>query len=230
MSQSDPTSSPQDPPPGDVSPRATSESAPPSGQRLDDPPATAPDQPPATMTKKSSRRSFLMMLGIALNAIAGVLVSIPIIGYIFSPARKKAMEKSLEWISLGGVDRYPVGQTRLATYRNPNEKPWDGETAGVACWVRRISAEKWQVFAVNCTHLGCPVRWFPQSGLFMCPCHGGAYYADGARASGPPPRGLFEYEFKIESGELKIKAGLLPTLEQMPSVACSERLKESSCA
>jgi len=32
----------------------------------------------------------------------------------------------------------------------------------------------------------------------MCPCHGGAYYADGSRASGPPERGLFEYRYKIE--------------------------------
>ena len=55
---------------------------------------------------------------------------------------------------------------------------------------------KFQVFAINCAHLGCPVRWFPQSGLFMCPCHGGAYYADGSRASGPPERGLFEYRLQ----------------------------------
>ena len=33
----------------------------------------------------------------------------------------------------------------------------------------------------------------------MCPCHGGVYYADGARASGPPERGLFEYEYKVAS-------------------------------
>ncbi len=44
---------------------------------------------------------------------------------------------------------------------------------------------KFLVFAVNCAHLGCPVAWFPQSGLFMCPCHGGVYYANGERASGP---------------------------------------------
>ena len=34
----------------------------------------------------------------------------------------------------------------------------------------------------------------------MCPCHGGVYYADGSRASGPPPRGLYEYEYKVEGG------------------------------
>ena len=70
-----------------------------------------------------------------------------------------------------------------------------------------MDGEKFQVFAINCAHLGCPVRWFPQSGLFMCPCHGGVYYSDGSRASGPPERGLFEYRYKVEQGNLLIQAG-----------------------
>src|SRR3954468_23864724 len=45
----------------------------------------------------------------------------------------------------------------------------------------------------------------------MCPCHGGAYYRDGARASGPPERGLFEYPYKVENGLVTIQAGELPT-------------------
>jgi Rieske Fe-S protein len=45
----------------------------------------------------------------------------------------------------------------------------------------------------------------------MCPCHGGAYYQDGSRASGPPERGLFQYRYKIEDGKLLIKAGEMPT-------------------
>jgi Rieske Fe-S protein len=77
-----------------------------------------------------------------------------------------------------------------------------------------VSADKFQVFAINCAHLGCPVRWFPQSALFMCPCHGGVYYADGERASGPPERGLFQYDYKVVDGELHINAGLMPTLAE----------------
>ena len=64
-------------------------------------------------------------------------------------------------------------------------------------FVRREEAPGTQaqflVMAVNCTHLGCPVTWFADSGLFMCPCHGGVYYANGEHASGPPPRGLSSY-------------------------------------
>jgi len=159
-----------------------------------------------------SRRSLLMKLGIVLNGVVAALVAIPIFGYLLSPLRRNNAGGSDAWISLGPVTEFPVGQTRLATYHNPFRRPWDGQTADIPCWVRRIGDEQFQVFAVNCAHLGCPVRWFSQSGLFMCPCHGGVYYADGSRASGPPERGLFEYRHKVEGDQLMIKAGQLPTL------------------
>jgi len=36
-------------------------------------------------------------------------------------------------------------------------------------------------------------------------------YADGARASGPPERGLFEYRYRITDGELWILPAEMPT-------------------
>jgi Rieske Fe-S protein len=158
-----------------------------------------------------SRREMLLKAGVAFNALVGIVLAVPIVRYLLSPITRERMPGYETWLPLGSVDQFPAGQTRLAVYRNPVANPWDGETANVPCWVRHIDGGNFQVFAINCAHLGCPVRWFPQSGLFMCPCHGGAYYADGARASGPPERGLFEYGFKIENGKLSIKAGELPT-------------------
>jgi menaquinol-cytochrome c reductase iron-sulfur subunit len=158
-----------------------------------------------------SRRSVLLSFALALNALAAVLVGIPVIGFLLAPARRLAEQA---WVSLGAAADFPVGQTRLATYRNPFVEAWDGETAKAACWVRHVAGDRFQVFAINCAHLGCPVRWFPESGLFMCPCHGGVYYQDGSRASGPPPRGLFEYEYKIQDGQLLVRAGELPTLSE----------------
>ena len=159
-----------------------------------------------------SRRGFLFRLGIALNVIGAALVGVPVIGYVFGAVRRRTDGQS--WIPLGPVGGFPAGQTRLATYENPVRVAWDGATAKVACWVRHVEGERFQVFAVNCAHLGCPVRWFAQSRLFMCPCHGGAYYEDGSRASGPPPRGLFEYEYQIRDGVLWVRGGQLPTLSR----------------
>ena len=161
---------------------------------------------------KTTRRSFLVTVGMALNAVAAALLAVPIVGYLGGALQRR--KKDQAWIRLGALGDFPVGQTRLATYTNPFTTPWDGETAEIPCWVRRIAADRFQVFAINCTHLGCPVRWFPESGLFMCPCHGGAYYEDGQHASGPPPRRLYEYEYKVDGDQLLVKGGQLPTLAQ----------------
>jgi Rieske Fe-S protein len=180
-----------------------------------------------------SRRWMLLKLGVLLNAAVAVAVATPVIGYLFGPVRRKGGYNS--WISLGSLDQFPAGETRLAEYQNPYTHPWDGDTAKTACWVRRIDASKFQVFAINCAHLGCPVRWFPQSGLFMCPCHGGAYYSDGGRASGPPERGLFEYDYKLANNELHIDAGQMPTLANEASLKVLNNLNSNgkgcgSCA
>ncbi len=174
-----------------------------------------------------SRRNLLMNIGIALNALVGIAITIPVLGYVIGPAvRKKGYYKS--WVSLGSHERFPNGQTRLATFVEPYRTPDDGATDNTACWVRRLSDQTFQVFAINCAHLGCPVRWFPQSGLFMCPCHGGVYYQDGSRAAGPPERGLFQYEWKLVNGELQINAGQLPTLSTSASLR-KDGQKGTSC-
>ena len=158
-----------------------------------------------------SRRGMLMKLGLLFNGAVGLLLAVPIVRYVFSPVIRERRLGYESWLSLGPLAQFPPGETRLAEYRNPVANASDGETANIPCWVRRVAGEKFQVFAINCAHLGCPVRWFPQSGLFMCPCHGGVYYSDGSRASGPPERGLFEYRYKVEQGRLLIDAGEMPT-------------------
>lgn len=165
----------------------------------------------ASIDATISRRGFFMKLGILFNGFAAAVLVVPIVRFLAFSALRGPENGYLSWIPLGQVNQFPEGETRLASFRNPFVMPTDGKTADTACWVRHIAGDQFQVFAINCAHLGCPVRWFPQSGLFMCPCHGGAYYRDGSRASGPPQRGLFEYPYKIENGVLTIKAGQLPT-------------------
>jgi Rieske Fe-S protein len=178
------------------------------------------DLTPAGKAAAHTRRTFLFKVAVLLNAAVGAVLAVPIAGYLLGPALKKA-SKTGSWITIGSTDDFPVGETRLVDFNSPVAGLGDGETAKVACWVRRVSAQQFQVFAINCAHLGCPVRWFAQSKLFMCPCHGGAYYEDGSRASGPPERGLFEYKYKLDGNALSIHAGDMPTLATQAS--CSEK-------
>jgi menaquinol-cytochrome c reductase iron-sulfur subunit len=158
-----------------------------------------------------SRRAFLFKISVILNAAVGTVLAVPLVGYLLGPATKRDSDTG-SWIELGSLDSFPVGETKLINFQSPVLRLGDGDTGKVSCWVRRTSTKSVQVFAVNCAHLGCPVRWFSQSRLFLCPCHGGAYYEDGSRASGPPERGLFEYRVKFDGQALLIHSGDMPTL------------------
>lgn len=167
----------------------------------------------ATAQPSAGRRWFLRVMTAIFGAIASVVLSIPLVGY-FVGLRKRAVY----WVDLGAVADFPVNQTRRIDFTNPLRRPWDGITAITGVYARyegknNEQTDQFLVLSVNCAHLGCPVTWFPQSGLFMCPCHGGVYYADGARASGPPPRGLFRCEWRVQDGRLQIQAPHYPTLQ-----------------
>jgi menaquinol-cytochrome c reductase iron-sulfur subunit len=171
---------------------------------------------PAEKAAAHSRRSFLFKLALLLNGAVGAVLAVPIIGYLLGPAKQNGAGTGA-WVSLGAITQFPEGETRLAEFVSPLKHFDDGQTAKTACWVRHASDGTYQVFAVNCAHLGCPVRWFAQSKLFLCPCHGGAYYESGERASGPPERGLFEYRHKLAGELLMIHAGDMPTLATQAS-------------
>jgi len=149
-------------------------------------------------------------MSVGLGALATAAAGAPILGYLLSPILKTPKN---EWAELGPVENFPEGETRLVDFIDPLHRPWDGDSQRLAAYVRRDAEGSFTVFSVNCTHLGCPVSWFPQSGLFLCPCHGGVYYEDGGRASGPPPRGLYTIESRVSEGKLAIRAGRLPTLQ-----------------
>src|SRR5207248_1707676 len=143
-------------------------------------------------------------------------LDLPFVGYFFGTEDRK-----VEWVNLGPLSRFPLNETRIVTFDNPLRTPWDGITALTGVFVRyqgkdENQTEKFLVLSVNCAHLGCPISWFPQSGLFMCPCHGGVYYANGERASGPPPRGLFRCVWRVRDGELQVQAPHYPTLQNPP--------------
>ena len=183
------------------------------------PPPSPGEQEQTLERERVTRRTFMMNVGIALNAIVAIAIATPVVAYLMGPVTRR--KEYRQWISLGDVTEFPAGETKLVTYRNPYRDSWDGATDNVPAYVRCTGPGQLVVFAINCAHLGCPVRWFSESQLFMCPCHGGVYYADGSRASGPPERGLFTYEMKVENGKLMIKAGQLPTLSnQARAVPC----------
>jgi Rieske Fe-S protein len=184
--------------------------------------ATCSEQPAPQADALPGRRSFFKWLTYGLGAVAGLAAGVPLIGYLFG-----AQKAPVKWVPLGPVTDFPLNQTRLVNFDNPIRQPWDGLVARAGVYVRYEGEDKQQtdeakrhkflVLAVNCAHLGCPVSWFQESGLFMCPCHGGVYYATGERASGPPPRGLYHCVYRVTQvrgvDHLELQAPHYPTLQ-----------------
>jgi menaquinol-cytochrome c reductase iron-sulfur subunit len=141
-----------------------------------------------------SRRHFLSRVSLGLSGLAVAVVSVPIIAYLLSPLIRPAPD---DWRDLGLVENFGLGRTVEVAFDEPSPLPWAGQTARTAVWLRRTGERDFTAFGMNCTHLGCPVNWRQDAGLFLCPCHGGVYYADGSVAGGPPPRPLVRYEVRI---------------------------------
>ncbi len=159
------------------------------------------------------RRDFLTRLSVGLSALMALIVGAPIVGYLLGPLIKPT---PLQFVDVGGVDDFTLGETKLVKFRDPSPLPWAGQLADTALWVRRRARggdDAFQIFSVHCTHLGCPVNWRPGAGLFECPCHGGVYYADGRVAGGPPPRPLFELRWRVAQGRLQVESAPLPTVQ-----------------
>lgn len=156
-----------------------------------------------------SRRRFLNRISLALSGLAGAVVSIPIIGYLLSPLLQP---KPVDWTDVGLLDDFQIGQTVQVAFDDPSPLPWAGQTSRTAFWLRRNGPTDFTAFGINCTHLGCPVNWRPEAALFLCPCHGGVYYADGSVAGGPPPRRLIQFSVRVTSDQ-RVQVLPLPTTQ-----------------
>ena len=83
----------------------------------------------------------------------------------------------------------------------------DEKTEGFTESERKEIMDKLNVLSNSCAHLGCPVRWFPEQQLYLCPCHGGLYDINGGWVGGPPPRAMYRYTAAEvrEDGKLYVK-------------------------
>jgi menaquinol-cytochrome c reductase iron-sulfur subunit len=161
--------------------------------------------PPADLTP--SRRRFLTRLSLALSGAVAAVATVPVIGFLLSPLTRKSPRV---WRAVGAADGFAIGETVSVAFEDASPLPWAGVTARTAAWLRRDDATRFTAFSVHCTHLGCPVRWVADAQLFLCPCHGGVYYADGTVSAGPPPRTLPRYPVRVRNGQVEILTSPIP--------------------
>jgi menaquinol-cytochrome c reductase iron-sulfur subunit len=153
------------------------------------------------------RRTFLMGLSAGLAGVAGLLIGIPVIGFLIAPVRRPIPDA---WRPVGRIGDFPVGAMVKVAYADPEPLPWAGFIADSAVWLDRRDADTFVALSMYCTHTGCPVEWAQSTGLFFCPCHGGTFNRDGSVAAGPPPRPLDRHETRVRNGMLEIRTRRIP--------------------
>lgn len=172
-----------------------------------EPQRSCPGGPTREAVALLSRRKFLTRLSLSLAGVCAAVIGVPATGFVLAPLFRQVAGT---WRSVGAIGDFAIGETINVTFEDPSPLPWAGVTARAAAWLRRDSENAFTAFSAHCTHLGCPVRWMPGAKLFLCPCHGGVYYADGSVAAGPPPLPLFRYDVRVEGDEVQIKATAIP--------------------
>ncbi len=158
-----------------------------------------PPEASAEETRAISRRKFLVRLSVITGSIGAVLVAVPSVAFLLGLRKSPQI-----WRTIGKLDDFTVGSTVNVSFEDPSPLPWAGVTAQATAWLRRVNDQEFIAFSTICTHLGCPVRWLATADLFMCPCHGGVFYADGQVASGPPPKPLNRYPVRVNNNEVQI--------------------------
>jgi Rieske Fe-S protein len=143
------------------------------------------------------RRAFFYRLIGGIGATIAGLLAVPIAGPTLSPLFEKRGKRGLA--EVGPVSRFAEGEPTLAalTVEVKGEVPFQ---QGV--YVVNRGGGRYDIFKLNCTHLGCPYSWNQAARGFFCPCHGGVYDDRGNVTGGPPPRALDRYEAVVKGDML----------------------------
>lgn len=175
---------------------------------------SAPDGP-GFHTPVGSRRNFFRWVTAGLAGLIGLGLSVPLIGYVISPALKR---REQPWVDVGGVDDLPVGQPKQLDHVMTSKDGYLESRFQKAIWAVKRADGEINVFAPMCTHLGCGYRWDGETKAFKCPCHGSVFDIDGRVMAGPAPRPLDLLPARVERGRLLVifkefKSGIPQSVE-----------------
>src|SRR5947209_12716516 len=166
---------------------------------------TAGRQMPGAFEGETVTRRRFMDVGVnAMGMVAAASFTLPALGFALGPLFSRV---PFEWQTIGTTSDFPNDTyvTRVLTV-----EPGIGEAGRTIAYVRarnpqidKEHADQYnQIIALSsrCMHLGCPVRFTPAAGRFICPCHGGVYDFRGLVSGGPPVRPLDRFYTRVVGG------------------------------
>lgn len=163
-----------------------------------------PDPPGYFKGESMTRRKAFIVLGQALGGAAGAAVALPVVGFALAPIFEGADET---WQAVGSTDDFPPDTYRQSVI---TEVAGMGEAGKTTVYVRRGSPDldedpaEFIAISNRCAHAGCPVRFYPSAGSFICPCHGGVYDFEGKVTGGPPVRPLDRFQTRVRNDRVEV--------------------------
>lgn len=145
------------------------------------------------------RRKALGWLVALINVGVVAAVTGPVARFVAWPMfRKKEPGK---WVPVMADADLPQGATRSVTFTVDVRDGYMESARKYSAFVTR-GANGVVAFDPTCPHLGCHVEFKERKQRYVCPCHGGAFAADGSRISGPPPTGLTKIATRVQDGQI----------------------------
>lgn len=147
------------------------------------------------------RRTFLTTATSLLMA-GGLAAGYGAFGAIAGRYLYPAKDEVRGWLFVSDANALKIGDS--LTYRAPS-----GALVAIARQDDKGDATDFIALSSTCPHLGCQVHWEGPNNRFFCPCHNGAFDAQGLGIDGPPTgKQLARYPLKIEKGLLFIEVPL----------------------
>lgn len=147
------------------------------------------------------RRSFLIRTIVAVHTAIGAALAFVVGGAVLGPS---FVSRRASWLRAAAVGDLSHDGPTPVTLRIIRQDGYRQVVERRVVYVSRTSGGV-RVLDSTCTHLGCRTRYDAETDRFLCPCHGGAYDAEGQVVAGPPPAPLRRIEARIEDGHVVVQ-------------------------
>jgi nitrite reductase/ring-hydroxylating ferredoxin subunit len=98
-----------------------------------------------------------------------------------------------------------MGPTALVAVKDLlPDKPRLFEYGDDSVFITKLAGDKIVALNAACPHVKCILHWDEKLGEYACPCHASFFKPDGARISGPAPRGMDPAIFAVQNGQVVV--------------------------